>query len=78
MELVEGVPQLTMVRLDWASWREFHWEHENVDAMGPSGNRGLGDVKVRGLLEDGAECETTSLHAAALGGLHEMGWASEV
>lgn len=35
-------------------------------------------MKVWRLLEDGAECETTSLHAAALGGLHEMGWAGEV
>lgn len=49
-----------------------------MHALGPSGNRGLGDVKVWRLLEDGAECETTSLHAAALGGLHEMGWAGVV
>lgn len=49
-----------------------------MDATGPSGNRGLGDVKVWSLLEDGAEYETTSLHAAGLSGLHEMGWAGEV
>lgn len=48
-----------------------------MDAMGPSENRDLGDVKVWHLLEDGVECETTSLHAVGLGGLHEMGWAGE-
>lgn len=49
-----------------------------MDATGPNGNRGLGDVKVQSLLEDGVECETTNLHATGLGGLHEMGWAGEV
>lgn len=54
-----------------AVWKEFHWEHENVDAIALSGNRGLGDV-VWNHLKDEAVCETISLHAAGLGGLHEM------
>lgn len=65
------MPQLTRVELDLAVWKEFHWEHENVDAIALSGNRGLGDV-VWNHLKDEAVCETISLHAAGLGGLHEM------